>query len=327
MSLPLVNILIPVYNTESYLDKCIESVSRQTYKNFNIVTVIDGCSNDLSKYICEDYSKKLNNFEYYQIEQSGVSATRGELLKHLTGKYSIFIDSDDWVDPDMIESLVKCCESENLDFIESKIYNEGIINKANKADPVSDPILKIYKKDEALHDFFNSGEIRASLCTKMINNDILGKLNFEQDINYAEDLLLSWRLMHHANKIGSINRAFYHYQRNPDSVTHQKFNKEHMALDKVWDIIVYETNILYPNFYDDAKRNKLTADIWLLYYALKSKEQNDSIINTLVYKIKGGLKSVEHKSKIHNKKLFFGMFVTKFSKLLRWIMSNLNRYK
>lgn len=329
MSLPLVSILIPLCNTEVYLNECIESVCNQTYKNIHVILVADGASNLKSKDIREILRCKRVTFEYYQAKGFGVSVTRGELLTHIKGKYSLFVDSDDWIEPDMVENLVRYCEAEDLDFIDSNFYHErkdrAEIFESDNLEYNS--FLKIYDRHKTLNEFLNFGDIKASLCTKLIKNEILSQLSFEKDINYAEDLLLSWRLLKHVNKVGSINDAYYHYRSNPVSITHQKFNRGHLALDRVWSIILSDTKESYPDFHDIASINKLTADIWLLYYAFRSGEQDDTIIKTLVNKIRDGLKSVKDKSQIQKKKLVFGILATKFNSPFRWIIPILNPVK
>ena len=102
---PLISILIPIYNVESYLPQCLDSIVQQTYKNLQIVLIDDG-SQDHSLTICHDYATKDNRIEVYSQKNQGVAATRNHLLEKVKGDYVLFVDSDDWIEADMIENLV-----------------------------------------------------------------------------------------------------------------------------------------------------------------------------------------------------------------------------
>lgn len=114
MSCPLISIIIPVYNVERYLNKCLDSIINQTYKNLEIVLVDDG-STDRSGLICDDYAAKDNRVIVLHKENSGVSEARNIGLKHSTGEFIGFVDGDDYVDRQMYELLLERLESDNSD--------------------------------------------------------------------------------------------------------------------------------------------------------------------------------------------------------------------
>ena len=101
-----VSIIVPIYNTEQYLKKCIDSLINQTYKNLEILLINDG-STDNSDSICNEYVKKDNRIKYYKKENTGVSDTRNYGIKEAKGSYLTFVDSDDWLDLTTIENCMK----------------------------------------------------------------------------------------------------------------------------------------------------------------------------------------------------------------------------
>ena len=105
----LVSVLIPVYNVAQYLPKCLDSIVNQTYQQLQVVVVDDG-SSDKSLFIAKDYAAKYPFVEVYHQENAGVAAARNNLLSHVKGDYILFVDSDDWLELDMIEFLISKIE-------------------------------------------------------------------------------------------------------------------------------------------------------------------------------------------------------------------------
>ena len=120
MDKPLISIIIPVYNVEKYLRQCLDSVVNQTYRNFEVVCVNDG-STDTSIEILQEYKKEYSNFRVYTQENKGLGITRNVGVSHATGDYLYFLDSDDYIEPDLIEELTKIItENKNIDIIKFK---------------------------------------------------------------------------------------------------------------------------------------------------------------------------------------------------------------
>ena len=114
MNSDLISIVVPIYNMEKYLDKCVNSIISQTYKNIEIILVDDG-STDLSYDICEKYKKLDNRIKVYHKTNGGLSDAKNFGIKHASGKYIGFVDSDDWIEPMMYEILYKNIKEKNAD--------------------------------------------------------------------------------------------------------------------------------------------------------------------------------------------------------------------
>ena len=99
-----ITVIVPVYNVENYLNKCLDSLINQTYKNLEIIVINDG-STDNSGEICQEYAQKDNRIIYIEQENGGLSDARNTGLERMTGSYVTFVDSDDWVEPDYVEVL------------------------------------------------------------------------------------------------------------------------------------------------------------------------------------------------------------------------------
>ena len=141
-----ISIIIPVYNAEKYINKCIESILKQTYSNIEIVIIDDG-SKDSSKEIIEEMCKKEKKIKFISRENKGVLKTRNEAIGISTGDYIMFVDADDYIQKDMIQNMIKCNLEKEYDVIRCgliKVNNEGkIIEKI----PVTDKI----EREDDLH--------------------------------------------------------------------------------------------------------------------------------------------------------------------------------
>ena len=116
MEMPLVSIIVPVYNAQSHLSRCLESICGQEYKNLELIVINDG-SKDKSLPVCEEFRKKDSRILLVDKANSGVSDTRNLGLKLASGKYVEFVDSDDYLDPDFTERLVAAAEENEADFV------------------------------------------------------------------------------------------------------------------------------------------------------------------------------------------------------------------
>ena len=185
-----ISVVMPVYNKEMYLDKTLKSILTQSYKNFEIIIVNDG-STDNTKKICDEYAKKDSRISVYHIENGGVSNARNIGLKYVTGEYIQFIDADDCINEDVFKTYIEILEKEKYDII---------FTSYNKVDH-EDKILKVvdleyrglkYKKD-ILEDFVKNQVDTGYygwISNKLIKADIVikNKIKFDTNISLAEDL-------------------------------------------------------------------------------------------------------------------------------------------
>ena len=215
--MPLLTVIMPVYNVEKYVEKSIKSVLNQTMKDFELIIVNDG-STDNSVDICEKYASIDNRIRYFVRENRGVSAARNFAIKKSTNsKYITFIDSDDWIEADFYEKAMKYVNDNDLDMcITGYVIEEGkniFINlKKKKAD--------IMDSSEALIEIFKSRYYTGSLCDTFFKKDILLELSLVERLRYHEDFLFKVECINNSNKIGYFPLYKYHYVMRSTSVSH-----------------------------------------------------------------------------------------------------------
>lgn len=209
------SIVVPVYNAEKYIDRCVNSIINQTHKEIEIILVNDG-SKDRSGEICDEYAQKDTRIKVIHKPNGGVSSARNSGLKKAIGDYIIFVDSDDWIEKDMIARLDKILiEDKELDCI---IYNLKNIEKSDiREDELLNNIAYLIKT-EKINPPWN----------KVYKREILNKNNikFDKKVQIGEDLLFNIQYLKNTKKIYLLNDILYNYvTENGQSLT-KKYKKD-----------------------------------------------------------------------------------------------------
>ena len=218
-----VSIIIPVYNTENYIEKCLISIINQTYKNIEIVIIDDG-STDNSSIICKNFAKKDKRVIYKKIKNGGVSNARNTGISISTGDYIVFVDSDDYIGNKYIGNLISTAVKNNCQIVVCGItevdkdkFNEISIYK-NSNDYLCD--ITYPKK---ITDYLNTFEFNSSCCQlfskKLIDDN---NIRFNSNIKYGEDMLFSLESYVNSKKTMYIKQYDYFYMRNDNSAMGQK---------------------------------------------------------------------------------------------------------
>ncbi len=245
-----VTVIIPIYNVEEYLSRCLDSVINQTYKNLEIICVND-CSPDNSAKILEDYSKKDNRIKIINREKNGgLSAARNSGLEVATGDYVYFIDSDDWIDHDYIEKMVGAA-------VRSKskvILNTNIVNNLNNED------IGQFFPNKTRNKFIGNAKANSCIHSLIWNTwahlwekSFLDATNARFPEGYIlEDMYFQAITFPYIEEISVIRGSQYHYRLLDNSIVGKLSNNENESmkshikiLDKIYDY--YETNNLLDN--------------------------------------------------------------------------------
>ena len=272
----MVSILVPVYNSEKYLRQCLDSIVNQTYKDLQVVIVDDG-SKDNSLSICREYADKYEFIEVYHQGNAGVASARNALLDKAKGDYTIFIDSDDWIEPDMIEGLLHYIAEYDLDIVICGSVSE--YNDSATAVDTSYCSPLIDNREEAVKKFILHKELNGSLCNKLVKTSLFHNLRFAKDIWYGEDALMMWQVLQRVNRIGSMPTPYYHYRMNDASISHQTFGPQKMSGHQVWATIYADTCRDWPEYKRVARAAFAISDMWLLFYAALDKYPFDKNIS------------------------------------------------
>lgn len=223
--MPKVSIIVPVYNVEEYLEKCLDSLVNQTLKDIEIIIVNDG-STDASKEIIQKYINKYKNIVYLEKENGGLSSARNYGIPYAKGEYIGFVDSDDYVELNMYEKMYNKAIEEKSDMVECDFIWEYTNKKR-------EDIGKIYSnKKEAII------EARVVAWNKIIKKDIIEKtkITFPEGLRY-EDIEFFYKIVPYLDKISFVKETLVHYIQRESSIANTQ-NERTGEIFKIWENVL-----------------------------------------------------------------------------------------
>lgn len=242
-----ISIIVPVYNVEKYVEKCIQSLINQSYKNIEIILVDDG-SNDRSNKIIDEYAKVDSRILTIHQKNKGVSAARNAGLKVATGEYVGFVDPDDYVDYQMYETMLKKIELNMSDLAVCGFSKVTELSDKEEIFEIKDELLSPKKCVEDLFDFRGGYAIKPSVWNKLFRRDKIGDLKFDENIGISEDLKFFVQYILKCNSIVYVKQAFYKNLQRDGSITRSKGKAAQIIKTVEIDNFVYdEIKKIYPD--------------------------------------------------------------------------------
>ncbi|WP_283703973.1 glycosyltransferase family 2 protein [Clostridium perfringens] len=323
--MPLLSVIVPVYNVELYIEKCLESIVNQKFNDIEIIIVNDG-SKDNSKYIIDKFEKQYSSkIKVYNKKNGGLGDARNFGLKKAKGKYVTFVDSDDWINLDIYYEAIKNANLNNSDIVIFDIVLEPkkLVRKNNL---IEDKIYNInIDKELFLQD--------ASVCNKIFKLSLFNDNMIEFPTNILhEDRLVMIKLLLNSKNITYINKVGYHYFQGRETSITKNINSK-----KYYDIIRVQNSIdqfmiknnKKQNFKDEL--NIMKIDILVAFYCRALKEFKDKEflknyydelinINNLIYK-RDVLNNKYYKNKKSSFKLKYNLIIRRKIILLKIILN------
>lgn len=250
MNIPKISVIVPVYNVEKYLERCLTSLLNQTLKDIEIILVDDG-SPDGSGKICDEYEKNHPNIKVIHKVNGGLGYARNSGLEIASGEFVGFIDSDDFIDSEMYEDLYSYAKKESLDTVFSagfKFYNDGEVKEDPEVSRYTlwsgEEVNKTFIPDiiGAPPTYKSDVKYAMSVCRGIYSLKIIreNKLSFKSEREYlSEDILFNLNYLIKSNKVGMIPKCYYYYCYNEGSLTRSyrpdmqvRMNKLYYAIKK-----------------------------------------------------------------------------------------------
>ena len=253
----MVSIIVPIYNAEQYLRRCVDSILNQEYTDFELLLVNDG-STDASGDICEEYGDKDPRVIVIQKENTGVSDSRNRALDRARGKYLQFLDSDDWITPDATRLFVRAAEEYGCDMVISDFYRVVGERLSTKGDIEEEGVLT--REEFAAHMMENPADFYYGvLWNKLYRRDIVEEhnLRMDTDINWCEDFMFNLEYIRYAKVFYALHAPIYYYVKRKGSLASQGINISKTVKMKL-NVFEY-----YNNFYkhvleeEDYEKNRL----------------------------------------------------------------------
>lgn len=292
-----ISVIIPIYNVGFYLQECINSVIKQTYKNLEIILVDDG-STDECPNICDTYAKQYSNVKVVHKQNGGLSDARNVGILNSTGDYLLFLDADDfWKDSTAVQSLVDRINITHADLLNYSYikYYEDLKKYINYFEDM-EPLPLKFNKLESIQYLLDNNLYIASACNKLIKKSLFkdGDLYFVKGI-YSEDIDWCLRLLIKAESVDFICENFYCYRQRSGSITHtindkkchdltnnilkcfSMVNKSESLQDVLYKYVAYQygtffiTQAVAENYQSECI-NKLSKYKWVLKYHSNNKK-------------------------------------------------------
>lgn len=212
---PKLSIVVPVYNVEQYLNKCVDSILAQTFRDFEVILLDDG-STDGSGEICDEYAKKDSRIKVIHQQNGGLSCARNNGIKIATGNYIGFSDSDDWIEPEMYQKMLTAAETQKADIVVCRLQrvneNGGDIVEITGYD-----ICLSMNRWEATQEILKDDLMRSYAVNKIYKRSLFNGIEYPL-CRYFEDTFTTYKLIYKANKIVTTPYIGYNYRFNPNSL-------------------------------------------------------------------------------------------------------------
>lgn len=272
----LISIIIPVYNSEKHLKKCLDSIINQNYKNIEIIIIDDG-SVDNSYIICDNYKKKDKRIKIIKTKNNGVSTARNIGIQNANGIYLTFIDSDDYIDSDYIDILYKTISKYNVNCVVSSLTiknNTYFVEEMNS--------------NNAIINMMKSKKIDSSACGKMIRTDIAKDIMFDTKLIIAEDMKFYYDLFKSSKNIFYMDYCGYHYIKYDNSAINSISSKKVENLNLFENMLKSEKN----RKINDAILSKYLSTTFHFFLLSKNEEVNNTLRNIIKkYRLKAIFKN------------------------------------
>lgn len=224
--IPLISVIVPVYNVREYVGKCLESICKQTYKNLEIIVVDDG-STDGSGVICDEYAAKDSRISIIHQANGGLSAARNAALDVAKGEFVGFVDSDDWIEPEMYECLFKTLFDNNVSISACSYFKD----KDGHSEPYASggEVYTRYGKD-AMWELFYNRTYKIFAWNKLYRRNLFEEIRFPVGM-YGEDVAVIYRLLAKSGGVSYLKKPLYHYVCRKESITRQSYYNAKVELD------------------------------------------------------------------------------------------------
>lgn len=304
----LISVIVPVYKVEQYLNKCVESIVNQTYKNLEIILVDDG-SPDACPQICDAWAQKDSRIKVIHKENGGASSARNAGLDAATGDYIAFVDGDDYLSAETYETLISFALKHGADIVRCGIVRESANGRREVWGDVCAQVVVVTGQQLLCDVGEANGLLPVSPCNKLFNAQVLNGLCYDTAYKYAEDVLFNFLAAEKAGKAVYFDVPFYHYINNENSASHRAFDESRFDEHRVDDILLQRCKE-YPEVY----RHCVKGDVMKSFRTIKEMS-SDFAFNNRFGEIRKRI--IDHKFEIFKDSLYSK--ATKIKTLLLWL--------
>ena len=246
----LISVIVPVYNVEAWLPRCIDSILAQTYRNLEILLVDDG-SRDASGRICDEYAAQDERIRVFHKENGGQSSARNLALDKAVGDYVTFVDSDDWLEPDAYEPMLELARQENVKLVCAGRYDVSA-RTGQKSVGLCPKGQEILSAEEMLGRLFTWDGCDSSPCDKLFHRSLFREIRFPTRSN-CEDVAIVYRLVELAERCAMLDKPIYNYYHRPGSTSYSALSERTFYFEEYTETILPYIRQRFPSIYNQAR--------------------------------------------------------------------------
>ena len=255
-----ISIIIPVYNVQKYLPKCLDSLLEQTYTEWEALLIDDG-STDESGMICEMYAMRDSRFRVIHKKNGGAASAKNVGLDHLNGEYVGFIDSDDYVERTWLETVMKIITDKNAEIVEFN-FDEVFRTESKKGNSYSDNEEE-YTAEQYLAQYLANWS-SSLFCNKIVLASLVKKIRFRKERRCIDDEFFTYKVVSGAHKIVRINDVLYHYRQRASSAVQNKKNQLQKTEDAL-EVLIERYKWICEKF-PNLRSIYLSHDVSIMFY-------------------------------------------------------------
>lgn len=281
----MVSIIVPIYNAEMFIRRCIDSIIRQTIQDIEVILVNDG-SLDKSLSIMQEYAERDTRIKIISQENKGVAAARNTGLRNATGEYFLYVDADDWLESNAIECLMTRM-GENVDIVVCAFDYAETPENVWREKQVE---LEKWDNERQLYEFILHKRMAGMLWNKLIRRSITENITFNEKTGYGEDAEFLWNVLKKSRKMFVTNEVLYHHVLEVTSISHKTYSEKKYSAIPMWEKINSDVEKENPQLMKLAKISLTSAAVYGMFEAHQSGYHN--------------LKHISHMRSIVRKNLF-----------------------
>lgn len=261
----LVSVIVPVYQVEEYLARCVDSVLSQTHQNLEVILVDDG-SRDTSGTICDDYAGKDPRVKVIHKENGGLSSARNAGIDIAAGDYLEFVDSDDWLEPDAVEAMLTLARETGMKVVVGGRWDVSA-RTGEKKKGLCPPRREILSGVEMVRRIFRWDNCDSSACDKLFHRELFREARFPVGV-VCEDIPIMYKIMLDAGRVALLNQPVYNYYHRSGSITYTGISEKNFHYSRHTAVILAFIQENYPELITEAKYLRVRS----LVYAVLSAD-------------------------------------------------------
>lgn len=262
--MPKISVIVPIYNVEKYLNRCVDSILKQTFTDFECILVDDG-SPDKCPKICDEYAKKDMRIRVIHKENGGLSDARNAGIDAAQGEYLGFVDSDDWIHPQMYEILYNSIVENN---VKMSICRAEVADEKREFRRIENPHFEVYSGLDIL-----VSEYSVSACTKLYHRSLFRNIRYPVG-RLHEDAFVIYKLFFEAGDVAFTENVLYEYFINCEGITHSKFSLKRLeVLDAEKEQCEFFKKLGIKKYYKWAIRHKAYTMYWQFQELLQNNDE------------------------------------------------------